>query len=530
MNNFDYVIVGAGSSGCVLAARLSEDPAATVLLLEAGGDDDNPDIHVPANAWQVWATADDWGYTTVPQPGAAGRSIYLPRGKVLGGSSSLNAMIYIRGNRTDYDTWAYLGNAGWDYESVLPYFKKSEDYHAGANAYHGAGGPLTVSKIVPSPLTEAFLEAAASVGIPRNDDFAGERSLGAGLCDLTVRNGRRWSTAAAFLRPALERPNLTVLRGARARRLVLEPGRCTGVEYARAGAIERATADVETIVCAGAIGSPQLLLLSGIGAARDLGALGIAPLVDLPGVGRNLQDHVLSFVIHEAARPIPPPRNNVLEAHIFAKSDVRLPGPDHQPLLMNDAPPLPTLEIPPNSYAVAPGIIRPASRGEIRLTTSDPEAAPLIDPRYLSQAADVRALLHSLELSREIMHSPPLRAWSKREVFPLRAGRSELTAYVRETCETYHHQAGTCKMGVDAESVVDPELRVYGVAGLRVADASIMPNVISGNTNAPSIMIGEKAADFVRGSRFAVSSLAAASEDRTSSRPSSRRSSGAVVG
>jgi choline dehydrogenase len=500
MGTFDYVIIGAGSSGCVLAARLSEDASARVLLLEAGEDDTNPDIHTPSAAWNVWMTEADWGYTTVPQPGAAGRTLYLPRGKVLGGSSSLNAMIYIRGNRTDYDTWAYLGNAGWDYDGVLPYFKKSEDYHGGANAFHGSGGPLTVSKIATSPLTDAFIEAARSVGLERNDDFAGATSLGVGPCDLTVRDGRRWSTAAAFLRPALPRPNLTLLRGARARRLIFSGNRCTGVEYARNGIVDTATADAEVIVCAGAIASPHLLLLSGIGAADDLRALGIACRVDLPGVGRNLQDHLLTFVIHEAARPIPAPRNNILEAHFFAKSDPRLPGPDHQPLFMNNAPPLPTIDMPPNSYALAPGIIRPAARGEIRLASNDPEAAPRIDPRYLSCDADVRALVHSLEMSIEIMNAAPLAPWRKRAVSPLASDRAALTAYLRETCETYHHQAGTCKMGIDAESVVDPELRVYGIDGLRVADASIMPTVISGNTNAPSIMIGEKAADFVRGS------------------------------
>jgi choline dehydrogenase len=495
---FDYVIVGAGSSGCVIAARLTENEAVSVLLIEAGGRDINPDIHIPANAWQVWQTSDDWAYTTIPQAAAANRSLYLPRGKVLGGSSSLNATIYIRGNRTDYDTWAYLGNPGWDYSSVLPYFKKSEDYHAGASVFHGTDGPLCVSKMTPNPLTEAFIEAAVTTGLRRNDDFAGESALGVGLCDMTVRDGKRCSAAAAFLRPALERPNLTVLTGARARRLLVGAGRCSGVEFEHGGEIRTATASAEVIVCAGAIASPQLLMLSGIGNADALQALGIDCVVDLPGVGQNLQDHLLTFIIHEAAQPIPPPQNNVLEAHLFAKSDSRLPGPDIQPLFMNNAPPLPTIDIPPNSYALAPGIIRPASRGEIRLTGNSLSDPLHIDPRYFSQEADVRAMLHSLELSLEIMHAPPLAAWRKREVSPARHDRKHLTTHIRETCETYHHQAGTCKMGIDAESVVDPELRVYGIEGLRVADASIMPTVISGNTNAPSIMIGERAADFIR--------------------------------
>ncbi len=497
-SSYDYVIVGAGSSGCVIAARLTEDASARVLLIEAGGADVNPDIHVPANAWNVWMTRDDWAYTTVPQGAAAGRSLYLPRGKVLGGSSSLNAMIYIRGNRADYDTWAYLGNPGWAYDDVLPAFKKSEDYHGGANAFHGSGGPLTVSKIEPSPLTQAFVDAARSVGIERNDDFAGANPLGVGTCDLTVRDGRRWSTAAAFLRPALARPNLTLLHAARAHRLLFEGARCTGVSFERDGAVHDVRADAEVIVCAGAIASPQLLLLSGIGDADALRRLDIPCRASLPGVGRNLQDHLLTFVIHEAAQPLPPPRNNLLEAHFFAKSDPGLPGPDHQPLFMNQAPPLPTIDIPPNSYALAPGIIRPASRGELRLTANDPDAPLHIDPGYLRCDADVRALVHSLERSIEIMSAPALSAWRKRSVSPVASSRAGLTAYVRETCETYHHQAGTCKMGIDAESVVDPRLRVHGIDGLRVADASIMPNVVSGNTNAPSIMIGEKAAEFVR--------------------------------
>jgi choline dehydrogenase len=301
-----------------------------------------------------------------------------------------------------------------------------------------------------------------------------------------------------------------VTAGARARRLLLENGRCTGVEFSVSDRLERASASTEVILCAGAIGSPQLLMLSGIGDAAQLAANGIACVANLPGVGQNLQDHLLTFVIHEAAQPIPAPRNNVLEAHFFAKSDPRALGPDHQPLFMNNAPPLPSIAIPPNSYALAPGIIRPASRGEIRLTGSDADAPLHIDPRFLSRDADVRVLLHSLELSLEIMHAAALAPWRRREVSPARVGRAELTAYLRETCETYHHQAGTCKMGVDAESVVDPDLRVYGVAGLRVADASIMPNVISGNTNAPAIMIGEKAADLIRGARTAASPVAVA--------------------
>ncbi|WP_158818725.1 GMC family oxidoreductase [Methylocapsa sp. S129] len=501
MAGYDYIVVGAGSAGCVIAAGLSESGDARVLLLEAGGPDSNPDIHIPAHAWRLWMTEDDWRLPTAPQAGAAGRALYLPRGKVLGGSSSINGMIYIRGNRADYDHWAYLGNAGWDYESVLPYFKKSEDYWGGAGRYHGADGSLSVSRIeAPNPLTEAFLDAGRALGIERNDDFAGESALGIGLCDLTVRDGQRCSAAAAFLRPAMNRGNLTVLTQAHVRRLVIEGNRCMGVEYWHEGAVRRAEASGETILSAGAFGSPKLLMLSGVGDAGHLKTLGVPIVQNLPGVGRNLQDHFLTFVIHEAKKPVPPPRHNILEAHLFAKTDSRLIGPDHQPLFMNMAPPLPYLDIPPNAYAIAPGIIRPISRGEMRLTSADPDAVLHIDPGYLREEADVNALVHSLEVSREILNNAAFAEWRKAEVWPRKSDRQSLQAYVREVSETYHHHAGTCRMGVDAASVVDPQLRVHGVTSLRIADASIMPDVVSGNTNAPSIMIGEKASDLIRAS------------------------------
>jgi choline dehydrogenase len=299
--------------------------------------------------------------------------------------------------------------------------------------------------------------------------------------------------------PAHNRRNLTVQTGARSRRLVIENGRCEGVVYEHEGKLHTAHATAEVIVSAGTIGSPHLLLLSGLGPADDLNKLGIHVHADLRGVGQNLHDHLLTFAIYEASREIPAPKHNILEAHLFAKSDPRLPAPDHQPLFMCNAPPLPGLEIPQHSYAIAPGIVRPVSRGELKLTANDPGAPIRLDPRYLSQAADLNALVHSLEVSIDILENAAFAKWRKRSVWPKAKTRAEREQWVRQTCETYHHQAGTCKMGVDAMSVVDSQLRVYGVEGLRVADASIMPAVTSGNTNAPAIMIGEKAADLIRG-------------------------------
>jgi choline dehydrogenase len=496
---YDYIVVGAGSAGCAIAARLSEDPTASVLLLEAGGVDEDERIFLPHRAWELWTTAIDWGYTTAPQPAALNRSVYWPRGKVLGGSSCLNGMIYIRGAPADYDHWAYLGNVGWDYASVLPYFKKSEDYYGGASRHHGTGGPLTVSRNAsPNPLTGAFIEAALRTGHPINYDFSGPELIGVGYTDMTVRDGRRCSAAVAFLKPVHNRRNLTVETGAPSHRLLIENGRCRGVVYERSSRVVTAHAAREVVLSAGAIGSPHLLLLSGIGPADELKRLGIAVHADLPGVGKNLHDHLLTFVIHEASREIPAPKANILEAHLFAKSDPRLVVPDHQPLFMCNAPPLPTLEIPTNAYATAPGIIRPTSRGELKLTGHDPSAPLHIDPRYLSEPTDLNALVHSFEVSIELMESPSFAKWRKRAVWPQAKTRTDRIQWVRQTCETYHHQAGTCKMGIDAMSVVDPQLRVYGIDGLRVADASIMPAVVSGNTNAPSIMIGEKAADLIR--------------------------------
>lgn len=500
-NVFDVVVVGSGSAGAVVARRLV-DAGVRVCLLEAGLPDDNPAIHDPGRLFELWDSPQDWGYRTVSQASCAGRRLHWPRGKVLGGSSALNGMIYIRGHAGDYDGWASLGNPGWGYRDVLPLFKRSEDFDRGASEYHGQGGPMRVAtRYEPHPVLAAAVAAAQEAGIPFNDDHNGPELDGVGYCQLMIKNGRRHGTAAAFLRPVLGSPDLTVLTGARALRLVFQGTRCVGVELARDGATETVGAEHEVVVCAGTIESPRLLMLSGIGDAAELRRLGIDVLADLPGVGKNLHDHVLSPVIFSASRPVPPtvPGLQPLHAHLFWRSRSGLAGPDIQPLFFH----LPMyladegMAGPADGFTLMAGIIRPTSRGSLQLASADPGDEPLLDPAYLESGADVDAMVAALELCREIGRQQALGDWTAEELYPgteLRS-REELAGYVRQTAITYHHQVGTCKMGVDELAVVDPELRVHGVEGLRVADASVMPSVTSGNTHAPVVMIGEKASD-----------------------------------
>jgi choline dehydrogenase len=498
----DVIVVGSGSAGAVIARRLA-DAGATVVLLEAGGPDVNPAIHDPARLFELWDGEQDWAYRTIPQAACAGRQLQWPRGKVLGGSSALNGMIYARGHRSDYDTWAYLGNDGWAYDDVLPLFKRSEDFDRGESDYHGAGGPLQVlSRYEPHPVIAAAVAAAQEAGIPFNDDSNGEHLEGVAFAQLTIKDGLRHGVASAFLAPVADASNLAVLTGAHVRRLLFEDARCTGVELERDGALERIRAEREVIVCAGTVESPKLLMLSGIGPADSLRGLGIDVVADLPGVGRNLHDHVLSPVIHAASQPVPAPVPGLqpLHGHLFWHSRPGLPGPDIQPLFFHLPLYLEGMEGPPDGYTLMAGIIRPASRGSLRLASADPAVPPLIDPAYLSCDADVAALVTALELCREIGAQNALAGWRGAELYPgpgIR-GASDLRDYVRRTAVTYHHQVGTCKMGVDGDAVVDPQLRVRGVEGLRVADASVMPLVSSGNTHAPAVMIGERAADLVR--------------------------------
>ena len=518
---YDYVIVGAGSAGCVLAARLTEDPDTRVLLLEAGDRDLRPEIHIPVAFSRLFHTAADWDYTTEPQPGAAGRALYWPRGRVLGGSSSINAMIYIRGHAADYDGWADAGCDGWGYADVLPLFKKSEDNVRGASAYHGAGGPLSVvDPQSPSPVSTAFVEAAEAVGQPHNPDFNGAQQEGAGLYQLTQRRGRRASAATAFLRPAMRRPNLVVWTGAHAHRVVVEGGVAVGVDVERQGSVQRVRATREVVLCGGAVNTPQLLLLSGIGPADELRAVGLDVVADRPGVGENLQDHLIVGLHHRltATRSLKDAEgigallgylwnrtgmmtSNVAEAGLFVRTDASEPAPDIQfhvaPGHFFDHGQTPPQE---HGFSVGPTLLTPESRGRVSLRTADPQDAPRIDPRVLSAPRDVERLVAGLQLAREIAEAEPLRSLWDRALDPAPAGPSpsDLADHVRRTCETLYHPVGTCRMGPDDDAVVDPELRVRGVDGLRVADASVMPVIPRGNTNAPTLMVAEKAAVMIR--------------------------------
>ena len=527
---FDYIIIGAGSAGCVLANRLSENTANNVLLLEAGGPDTKMEIGIPAAYGNLNRSEVDWAFYTEPQKHVDNRRIFLPRGKVLGGSSSTNAMAYVRGNAADYDEWASLGNKGWAFKDVLPYFKKSERNEDISNAYHGNNGLLNVTfpKSFQTPLARAFIEACSEIGIPKNNDYNGAKQEGAGLFQFTIKDGRRHSTATAFLKPALRRSNLKVITHAKANSVIIENNKAVGVEYLiNKVESKKAYATKEVIVSAGAFQSPQILMLSGIGDAKELQAHGIPVKKELKGVGKNLQDHLIIATSSLASKQVGFNHNlkplnqlfnlmryqfthkgpfscSILEAVAFfainKSKNINFQfhftplhiGNDYQPD-MYDPKTYPTTD----GYSIVPTLLKPKSRGYVGLKSDNPLDAPLIQPNFLSEHSDLQLLITGVKKALQVMNAEAFKPYRESIIFPVDRSEKGIIEHIKKAVETVYHPVGTCKMGKGEMAVLNDQLQVYGISNLRVVDASIMPTIVAGNTNAPTVMIAEKAADMI---------------------------------
>ena len=520
MKAADYIVVGAGSAGAAVASRLSENKSCTVLLLEAGGPDNDPNIHIPARFSELFHSGTDWDYLTEPQPGLNNRREYVPRGKVFGGTSSMNAMVYQRGHPSNYDEWAARGNEGWAYADVLPYFRKMQHQERGESEIHGVDGPINIADHQdPNPLSQAFVEAALELGFARNTDFNDGEQEGFGLYQVTQKQGQRHSTAVAYLHPALKRDNLTAVTFAQATKLNFDGSRCVGVQYWHESVEKSARATEEVIICGGAINSPQLLLLSGIGPADHLAEFDIPLVMDLPGVGQNLMEHMqvplafyckapISLVSKDSAEQVQLYEtrrmglltSNLGESGGFVRMDPNASAPELQYHFGPDWFIRHGFETPDgHGFTILAGLVGTKSVGELRLQSNDPLAPPSIDFACLSQDDEVQVLLAGVKLGRKLAAASPFDPYRGAEFLPGEHVTSDddLVHFIREFATTIYHPVGTCKMGRDPMAVVDERLRVHGVAGLRVADASIMPHIINANTNAPCIMIGERAAAMI---------------------------------